>query len=217
MNRPMASRQSWSTRFGAVVVLAVCGLLFTPSGAKAGCGLPVKAGGAPPLPFVSPGANAPSKDQHDEDFRRPGSIVGLWHVLYTATSVPIPYGQPPFNFTAPFTAVESYKTWHSDGTEFENAFLPPDGGNVCFGVWKELKDGSFRLHHIGLMFPPSPAPPIFQSNVFTFDETDTVAPDGKTYTGHFDFRLYGPTDVYGTGTPLGEIKGTMVATRITVD
>jgi hypothetical protein len=44
--------------------------------------------------------------------------------------------------------------WHSDGTEFENAWLPPDTGNICFGVWKEVAPRTVRLHHIGWLFTP---------------------------------------------------------------
>jgi hypothetical protein len=50
------------------------------------------------------------------------------------------------------------------------------------------------------------------------DETDTVASDGKTYTGAFDFKLWPPSyDAVGVGTPISEVKGTTAATRITVD
>jgi hypothetical protein len=55
------------------------------------------------------------------------------------------------------------------------------------------------------------------SNVFTIDETDTVASDGKTYKGTFDFKLFDATNVFGTGTPLAEVTGTTAGTRITVD
>jgi hypothetical protein len=47
------------------------------------------------------------------------------------------------------------------------------------------------------------------SNIFTVDEIDTVATDGKSYTGTFDFKLFDATDVFGTGTPLAEVTGTM--------
>ncbi|HEY6464368.1 MAG TPA: hypothetical protein VIY69_00155 [Candidatus Acidoferrales bacterium] len=139
------------------------------------------------------------------------SIVGLWHVNYNATfDDNFPPGSPT---TPPFLFIQSYKTWHGDGTEFENAFLPPGGGNICFGVWKDLGRGSFKLHHVGLMFDASGNP----DAVFTVDETDTVAPDGKTYKGSFDFKLFGPTDVFGEGAPISEVKGTTAATRITVE
>ena len=139
--------------------------------------------------------------------------MGLWHVLYTATydnNFPPGGPYPP----APFPFLESFKTWHADGTEFENAFLPPTGGNICFGVWKDLGDSRVKLHHIGLMFNPDGS----LSAIFTVDETDTVASDGKTYKGMFDFKLWPPSyDAVGAGTPIAEVKGTTAATRIAVD
>lgn len=196
-----ASQVLLSQRSAALAALVVAGLLFTASGVKAGCAVPSgKAGTLPAIPFVSP-------QEHEDSDERP-SIVGLWHLNYTATYAAGPFPPPPFPF------VESYKTWHADGTEFENAFLPPVGGNVCFGVWKKLKDGSYKLHHIGLMFDATTGK---VSNIFTVDEINIVAPNGKTYTGTFDFKLFEPADVLGTGTPLAEVKGTTAATRITVD
>lgn len=89
---------------------------------------------------------------------------------------------------------------------------------MCFGVWKELAHGTVKLHHIGLMFNPDATSPVDAvANVFTVDEIDTVAPNGKTYTGTFDFKIFDATDVFGTGTPIAEVKGTIAATRITVD
>jgi hypothetical protein len=193
------------TRFAAIVALAGLGLSLSASYAEAGCAVPYKAGVAPKIPFVSP----PGDDERKE----PATIVGLWHLIYTATyttagPLPVPL-VPPGSF--PF--VESYKTWHADGTEFENAFLPPVDGNICFGVWKEMKDGSVKLHHIGLMFDAAAGK---IANVFTVDEINTVAPDGKTYSGHFDMKIFDASDVYGTGTVLQEIKGTTAGTRISV-
>jgi hypothetical protein len=194
----------WSQRFSAFAALAGFGLLFTASLAKAGCGIPGKPGAPVPIPFV-----APPDDQEWQE----ASIVGLWHLIYTATSVPIPGSQPPLSLTPPFQFLESYKMWHADGTEWENAFLAPAGGNICFGVWKKLKDRKVQLHHIGLMFDPASGK---VSNVFTVDEIDEVAPHGQTYSGSFDFKLFPDTDVYGTGKPIGEIKGNVAGTRITI-
>jgi hypothetical protein len=197
-----------SGRFSALVALVGLVLLFTASGTKAaGCGLAYKTAAAPSIPFLSPQGNEPLNHQEGEESNKPTSIVGLWHVIYTATSAPPPFPPTPFQF------VESYKTWHGDGTEFENAFLPPAGGNICFGVWKEVAHRTVKLHHIGLNFASDGA----ISNVFTVDETDTVASDGKTYKGTFDFKLFGATNVFGTGTPLAEVTGTTAGTRITVD
>jgi hypothetical protein len=148
--------------------------------------------------------------QEGEESNGPAAIVGLWHVIYTATSASPSGAFPP----TPFQFLESFKTWHADGTEFENAFLPPTGGNICFGVWKKSGHDSVKLHHIGLMFDSMGN----VSNIFTVDEKDTVDPNGKTYSGTFDFKLWPPSfDAVGVGSPIAEVKGTTLATRITVD
>jgi hypothetical protein len=207
MNRKNMFRVLWSGRFSALAVLIAIGLLFSASGAKAGCAVPYKAGAAPApaIPFVSPHA--------DGEWNEQATIVGLWHVNYTATSDDnFPPGGPyP---STPFPFLESLKTWHADGTEFENAFVSPAGGNICYGVWKDLGKGTVKLHHIGLMFNSDGS----LSAIFTDDETNTVASDGKTYKGTFDFKLWPPSyAAVGTGKPIAEVKGTTAATRITVD
>jgi hypothetical protein len=192
-------------RSSAVAVLVGLGLLLTAAGAKAGCAIPYKAGAAPAIPFVSLHA--------DGEWNEHAGIVGLWHVIYTGTyddNFPPRGPYPPI----PFQFLESFKTWHADGTEFENAFLAPTGGNICFGVWKDLGENCVKLHHIGLMFNPDGS----LLAIFTVDETDTVEPDGKTYKGMFDFKLWPPSyEAVGKGTPISEVKGTTAATRITVD
>ena len=201
-----------SGRFSAVAALVGLSLLLIPAGARAGCGFPSKAAPAPRIPFLA----SPAQNQDGDEFREPVTIVGLWHVEYTATFTtpgpPLPVPSPAPSGGFPF--IQSYTTWHADGTEFENAFLPPTGENICYGVWKDLGHGMVKLHHIGLMFTPDGTT---LANIFTVDETDTVAPDGRTYSGHFDMRIYDPTDVFGTGPVVQELKGTMAATRITVD
>jgi len=214
---------SWALpteRFAALLVLLGLGLLLTTSGAKAGCApLPYTKGAASSMHFVSPHGD----NQQGEDSDGP-SITGLWHVLYTGnTDSNFPPGgpYPP----TPFQFLESFKTWHADGTEFENAFLPPAGGDICFGVWKDLGYGKVKLHHIGLMFGgPGATPPEDVSNIFTVDEVDTVAHDANTYSGSFDFKLYLPGQCANsaggyvcTGTPLSEVTGTTYGVRIGVD
>jgi hypothetical protein len=210
--------------FPALALAACLALLLSASAAKAGCAVPYKPGAGPTMPFVSPPA--------DDEWNEHSTIVGLWHVLYTGTfDDNFPPGGPFPPANTPFPFLESLKTWHADGTEFENAFLPPTGGNICFGVWKDLGFGRVKLHHIGLMFaqagtPPEyvGTPPQFLTNIFTVDETDAVAPNGKTYSGSFDFRLYVPSACENkaggyvcTGTPMSEVKGTTFGTRITAD
>jgi len=195
-------------RFAALIALVGLGFLFTASSAKADCGLLSKTGAAPSIPFLSSSEQETSNHQDDEKSNKHASIVGLWHLIYTATSASGPFPPTPFQF------LESFKTWHADGTEFENAFLPPTGGNICFGVWKDLGHGNVKLHHIGLMFDSQG----LVSHLFTVDEHDTVASDGKTYSGTFDFKLWPPSfDAVGVGSPLAEVTGTTAGTRIAVD
>jgi len=206
MNRKKMFRVLWSGRFSVPAALIALGLLFSAASAKAGgCAIPYKPGAAPAIPLLSP--------HPEEESNQPATIVGLWHALYTANSddnFPPGGPYPP----TPFPFLESFKTWHADGTEFENAFLPPVGGNICFGVWKDLGDHRVKLHHIGLMFAQDGS----ISSIFTEDETVTVASDGKTYKGMFDFKLWPPSyAAVGVGVPISEVKGTMAATRIAVD
>jgi len=197
-----------SGRLSALVALVGLGLLLTASGVKAGgCPLPSKTGPASSIPFVSPSGTVP----HDGDKSNgPADIVGLWHVNYTAESES---GAPIFP-PVPFPFAETFKMWHADGIEFENAVKPPTGNNICYGVWKEVGDGIVKLHHIGLMFDSTGN----LSNIFTVDERDTVARNGQTYTGIFDFKLWPPSfEAVGVGTPIAEAKGSTSATRINVD
>jgi len=126
----------------------------------------------------------------------PDSIVGLWHVVYTTTS------------GAPFGV--SFKEWHSDGTEFENIDHSAVVGNVCFGVWKQVGFRTVRLHHTGWTFDGSGNP----TGSFTIDETDTIAPNGMSYIGNFDFKVF---DTNGDYIPNTETTGTIASSRITVD
>jgi hypothetical protein len=198
-------RAVWNYRLAAVAIAIAAVLLLGASGAKAGCALPTTGKHSPMAAW--PGYRETS------EWSGPATIVGLWHVIYK--------GDYDYNFPpggpyppVPFIFLESFKTWHADGTEFENAFLSPEGGNICFGVWKEETERCVKLHHIGLMFTSEGK----VSSIFTVDETDTVAPDGKSYSGTFDFKLWPPSyDAVGKGTPISEVRGSTAATRITVD
>jgi hypothetical protein len=179
-------------QFGRSILagLALMAMFLAVSSAKAGCGDPRKNSAAPPaLSWMNRAGQA---EDHDGPRGFP-TIVGLWHTKYTTDS------------GAPF--VESFKTWHADGTEFEQAFLPPSGGDICFGVWKEVGLRTVRLHHVGLMFGADGS----ISGSFTDDETATVQTDNKTYKATFDFKSYD-----ASGNLAVEVKGTVVATRITV-
>lgn len=131
-------------------------------------------------------------------------IVGLWHVIYTASN------GSPFNNT--------FDTWHSDGTEFESAFLPVVGGNLCVGVWKQTGARTVKLYHVGWLygFPglaaPDPNDPA--KYYFVLQEMVTVSSDGQSYSGNFTFKVYNVSDNSYTGT---EVDGSMTAARINVN
>ena len=178
---------------GLALLAALC-LLIVPTGAKAACG----SFGVPGLKFS---VKLPAVAHADIDFPSPfednPTIVGLWHVIYTNSG-----DQSLFN--------DTFDTWHSDGTEFESAFLAPAGGDVCVGVWKQMSLRSVTLHHVGWLFNPS-TPTATATHTFTLDEEVTVAKDGKSYSGQFTFKIW---NLDGTPTPVVVI-GTMAATRIT--
>jgi hypothetical protein len=194
-NQPLSGRASLLSRLSraSLTTVAAAGLLLTAVNARAACGS-----------FVGPHAVAPvmpllaQAEASGEDFRgaHADSIVGLWAVVYTA-------GGATFN--------ETLDQWHSDGTEFENAYLAPEQGNICFGVWKAVGRRAVRLHHIGWTFDPT-SNTNTANGTFTVDETNTVSADGKTYTGTFTFKTF---DLKGN--PGADVTGTIAATRITVD
>lgn len=180
-------------RQAVLPMIAALVVMLTATGAYADCGpmagmkfpvikLPLLA--AADLAAVGSMPNSESRD----------SIVGLWHTVYTA-------GNAPF--------AETFKEWHSDGTEFENVNHNPAIGAVCVGVWKQVGGRTVRLHHLGFLFNADGT----SAGTFVVEETDILAAHGRSYEGTFTFRTY---DVNGnfSGT---EVKGTIAATRITVD
>jgi len=120
------------------------------------------------------------------------SIVGLWHVTYTAD------GQ--FFY-------EAFDMWHSDGTEAETANLNPIEGNFCMGVWKQV-GSTIHLSHVGWGFDNNGNP----AGMFSLTERNTFAGNGNSYHGTFDYKAYD-----SNGNLLQEVTGTLAATRIGVN
>lgn len=176
------------------LLFALC-FFIVPTCAKAACGSFGTAG-------IKASIKLPAAAHADigfpSSFDNP-TIIGLWHVIYTNGA-----DQSTFN--------DTFDTWHSDGTEFESAFLAPLGGNVCVGVWKQTSRRSVTLHHVGWIFDPS-TPTATAANTFTLDEEITVAADGKSYSGSFTFKVW---NLDGSPTPV-EVTGTIAATRIRVN
>ena len=177
----MMKSQLWERLLrGSFLAATVAVMFFTTTSANASCGDPGKAksGVATHMPFLSQ-ANAAGDATNS-------SIVGLWHVTYTS-------GGELF--------YEAFAVWHSDGTEFEVANLPPAEGNVCMGVWK--KEGqTIELDHVGWAFDNN------GNSIGTFTLTEKNVVNGNTYEGTFDYKAF---DV--NGILVQEVKGTQAATR----
>jgi hypothetical protein len=171
-------------RLGAVLALLVAAL-FAGAGSAQACN---QSSNAPAMPWM----------EHQDGGNWQPTIVGLWHVVYTQND------GSPFN--------QTFKMWHADGIEFENAILPPAGGDICYGVWKQTGNRSVKLHHIGVIWGPDSSAPGGFSVVatFTVDEENTVSSDGKSYSGKFVFSQFD-----ASGNPGPVIKGTTAAKRVT--
>jgi hypothetical protein len=169
---------------GAAFALAAIAMVLATTAANAGCGDPrgAKSMVFPQMPFLA---------QHNSGGPVNNSIVGLWHVTFVSG------GQVYY---------EAFKTWHSDGTEWENANLTPIQGNICVGAWETTKQGVVQLYHVGWLFDAYGN----LNGTYVSTETNVVARDGKTYQGTFDDKFY---DL--NGNLVGDVSGTQTATRIT--
>jgi len=169
-----------SPRMFAILTLLIAGL-STGVGSANACGGAGKAAASPSMPWM----------QQQDETNWQSTIVGLWHVVYTESDGTL--------------FAQTFKMWHSDGIEFENALLPPSGG-ICYGVWKQTGGRSVKLHHIGIIWGSDGK----IAATFTVDEENTVSEDGKSYSGTFEFNQFDPS-----GNPAGSFKGTTAAKRVT--
>lgn len=151
--------------------------------AQAACGVPAGTHMAkvhlPPLKY----ATAPSGD----------SIVGTWTTALTVGGSVI---------------LNTIIQWHSDGTEADNADLPPTAGNTCEGSWVSTGARTVHRYHLGWTFDASSNP----SGMFVLTEDNKLARDGNTYKGSFDQKFY---DL--DGNLVNEISGTVAAKRVAAD
>lgn len=165
--------------------VAIGALIFGAAAANASCRVPAL--GASNQTQMSHSKGAAKQDQKVDE----ASIVGLWHVIYTDSS-----GQ---------FFLETLDTWHRDGTEIESANANPIEGNTCMGVWKKTSPNTVSLNHIGWNFDNAGN----SAGYFTISESDTLAEDGQSYQGTFDFKVYD-----ANGNVQFEVSGTLAATRI---
>jgi len=178
-------------RRAALGTITVVSLVFASASAFATCGM---VAGAKSAGIKLPALTNAAPQLGDLGDSGNASIVGLWQTRYT---------------TGGAVFAVSFKQWHSDGTELDNIDQNPALGSVCMGVWKQTSLRSVDLHHVGWVFNPDGSP----GGSFTIDESDTLAENGKTYTGTFTFRTF---DVNGNPTGV-EVSGNVAATRIIVN
>lgn len=136
------------------------------------------------------------------------SIVGMWHVVFTAHSV---NGE---EIPDPGAVIDNaVVVLHPDGTEIMNSSRPAQDGNFCLGVWKKTGKMSYFLNHIpwqgndpsggagGIGNPAGGAQILEQL---------TLRPDGNHYSGTFTLTAYDTS-----GNIEVSFTGTLSATRIT--
>jgi hypothetical protein len=193
-----------------MIAVAAFGLLFHPATARASCGI------GQPAPthsswFVQPGhatllrAALTNDDQFDD-----ASIVGMWHVTFTARTM---NGAP-----IPDTVIDNaLVVWHSDHTEIMNSGRPAQDGDFCMGVWEQVGRAEYKLNHFawggndadpgvppGTVGPPSAGPTHITEDV-------TLSRDGNHFSGRF--TLAAPD----TNNVVTSFTGMVTAARITIN
>ena len=180
-------------------------------GAVAQCGISAKA--------VKPAAWHPQFGAHfrlaadDDPFHHEGgkSIVGMWHVIFTADTA---MGAP----ISPMVVDNALVVWHADGTEIMNSVRPPQDGNFCLGVWEETGRGQYFLNHFAWYsnaFPNSTDNGIGSATGPThIREWVTLGADGNHFTGKFQLDAY---DLSNKISPsfTGSLSGTRITTSTT--
>jgi hypothetical protein len=196
---------------GALTMLAVGSLIFAATSAQAQCGLPTKL--VKPanwnLQLGQPRLLRTTLGGQDDLPEFGPSIVGMWHVTFTAQTM---NGQ-----SIPNTVVDNaLVVWHSDKTEIMNSGRPPQDGDFCMGVWEKAGIGKYKLNHFawgGNAFPTNPpteiGPPAGPTHI---TGTFTLSPDGNHYSGPFTLDAYDTT-----GNITTSFTGVITATRITIN
>jgi hypothetical protein len=186
----MKSNQTLNfVKFAACMVLAV-GLSAR---ALASCGDSLSAMAAEAASVNSQSRPIQSNSKSAEDKGVNSSIVGLWHVQFTAG------GQ---------TIQEAYQLWNAGGTEVHNPNVDPRGGNVCLGVWKRVPQRTFKLAHRVWSYDTSGN---FMGTIH-LSETLTLGNGGNTHSGSFTLDFFDPS-----GTFQFEVAGSVTGERISVD
>ena len=197
-------------KFAPALVTLVLAVASAPA-AFAQCGMPTKL--IKPSAFHPAIEGAVPRASTLNDLGVGQSIVGMWHVLFTAQTM---------NGSAiPDTVIDNaLSVWHNDHTEIMNSVRPPQDGNFCLGVWQQTGKSSFYLNHFawyGNQFPNDTnngiGDPVGPTH---FTETVTVAPDGNHFTGTFTLTAY-DTQGHVTISFTGALSGTRITTTTTTE
>ena len=173
------------------------------------CGMPLKA--------IKPAAWHPQESaarlvrtSDDDQFRREDgkSIVGMWHVVFTATTMG--------DAKIPATVIDnSLAVWHGDHTEIMSSVRPPQDGNFCLGVWEQTGRSKYFLNHFPWYsneFPNKNTGGIGDPEGPTqIHEWVTLGEDGDSFTGTFTLVAYDSSN-----NVLASFAGTLTGTRVTV-
>ena len=192
-----------------MLVTLVIALATVPA-ALSQCGLPTKAY-KPSSWQPSIGAAHLARTAFDDGDEDGPSIVGMWHVIFTAKTV-------NGNAISDMVIDNALSVWHRDHTEIMNSVRPPQDGNFCLGVWKQTGTSSYYLNHFawfanafpngtnnGIGAPVGPA---------RFTENVTVSPDGQHFTGTFTLTAY-DTSGHVMVAFTGALSGTSITTSTT--
>jgi len=145
----------------------------------------------------------------DDDDRSGPSIVGMWHVIFTAHTIngmAIPPDAYPMIDNA-------FVVFHSDKTEIMQSARPPQDGNFCLGVWEKTGRRSYYLNHLPWLGNDTENAPGGIGNPTggaQITERVTVSEDGKSYSGSFTLVAYNLD-----GSKAVTFTGALAATRIT--
>ncbi len=119
-----------ATRFSVVLALAAFAFLFSASNAKAGCAFTTKTADAPP-PFPA----FPLRPTHPQNPRTTTTIAASttpsWACGMSCTTPTTPPRRSRLHRSNSTSPTKCGTTTAPNG---ENAFLPPSGNNVCYGV-----------------------------------------------------------------------------------
>jgi len=182
---------------------AECGATFPKT--IAGTNFLMSPGSIRLLPIAFQDAN-----EQDEHAKWEPTIVGMWHVTFTAKTM---------NGIAISDMVidSALVVWHIDGTEIMNSGRPPQDGNFCMGVWRQTGEFTYKLNHFAWganNYTPGTPDGVVGDSIgpVHYVELVTVGPEGKRYSGTFTLDQYNKSGQVDTS-----FTGVINATRITVD